>query len=130
VNSSLTNWWLLAKFSSLRVEIGVPCIERFFLGREIALEIRLTFGNNAPTTGIFVKKDSRYLCAVTIAENDFVRGHEHEPFLLARILARKALIHGDNRKLRRPERKISNLPYCGVRPSGLIMQSVDIHLVI
>jgi hypothetical protein len=67
--------WLLAKFSRLGVEIGVPCIERFFLGCEIALETGLTFGNDAPTTGIFVEKDGRYLCAMTIAENDFVRGH-------------------------------------------------------
>src|ERR1700751_3845595 len=73
--------WLLAKFSRLCVEIGVPCIERFFLSSKIALEIRLTFGNDAPTAGIFVEKDSRYLCAVTIAENGFVRGHEHVLFL-------------------------------------------------
>jgi hypothetical protein len=35
---------------------------------EIALEIRLTFGTIAPTTRIFIEKDSRYFCAVTIAE--------------------------------------------------------------
>jgi hypothetical protein len=62
------------------MEIGVPCIERFLLGSEIALEVRLTLGNDAPTTGIFVEKDSRYFCAVTIAENDFVRGHEQVLF--------------------------------------------------
>jgi hypothetical protein len=61
------------------MEIGVPCIERFLLRGEIALETRLTFGNDAPTTGIFVEKDSRYLSALTIAENGFVRGHEHVP---------------------------------------------------
>jgi hypothetical protein len=38
------------------MEIDVPHIERFFLSREIALEIGLTFGNDAPTTRIFVKK--------------------------------------------------------------------------
>jgi hypothetical protein len=64
----------------------MPCIERFFLSRKIALELGLTFGNDAPTTRIFVKKDSRYLYTVTIAKNDFVHGHEHVPFLLARIL--------------------------------------------
>jgi len=63
------------------VEIHVACIERFFLGREIAPELRLAFGNDAPTTGIFVEKDSRYLCASTIAENGFVRGHEYVSFL-------------------------------------------------
>ena len=44
---------------------------------EIALEFCFTFGNDAPATRIFVKKDGRYLCAMTIAENGFVRGHEH-----------------------------------------------------
>jgi hypothetical protein len=64
------------------VEIGVPCIERFFLGSEITLESRLALGNDAPTTGIFVEKDSRYLCAVTIAENDgLLHGHGPMPFL-------------------------------------------------
>jgi hypothetical protein len=66
---------LFAKFSRFGVEIGVPCIERFFLGCEIALETGLTLGNDAPTTGIFVEKDSRYLRAMTIAEDDFVCGH-------------------------------------------------------
>jgi hypothetical protein len=70
------------------MEIDVPHIERFLLGSEIALEIRLTFGNDAPTTRIFVKKDSRYLCTVTIAENDFVYGHNQWPSLLPRILAK------------------------------------------
>ena len=66
---------LFAKFSCRCVEIGVPCIERFFLGSEIALEIRLTFGNDAPTMGIFIERYCRYLCTVTIAQNGFVRGH-------------------------------------------------------
>ncbi|MGA8305302.1 MAG: hypothetical protein WB723_06470 [Candidatus Acidiferrales bacterium] len=57
------------------MEIRMPRIERFLLGSEVALKLRLTFGNDAPTTGIFVEKDSRYLCAMTIAENDFVCGH-------------------------------------------------------
>ena len=60
----------------------MPCIEGFFLSREIALEIGLTFGNDAPTKRIFVKKDSRYFCSVTIAENGFVRGHERVPLCL------------------------------------------------
>jgi hypothetical protein len=63
------------------MEIGVPCIERFFLGSEIALETRFTFGNDAPTVGIFIERYCRYLCAVTIAQNSFVRGHEHVSFL-------------------------------------------------
>jgi hypothetical protein len=63
------------------MEIGVPCIERFLLRCEIALETGFTLGNDAPTTGIFVEKDSRYLFTVTIAQNDFVRGHEHVFFL-------------------------------------------------
>ena len=71
----------LRSFPGLCVEIGVPRIERFFLGCEIALKLGLTFGNDAPTTGILVQKDSRYFVAVTIAENDFVRGHEHVFFL-------------------------------------------------
>lgn len=66
---------LFAKFSCRCVEIGVPCIERFFLGSEIALEIRLTFGNDAPTMGIFIERYCRYLYTVTIAQNGFVRGH-------------------------------------------------------
>jgi hypothetical protein len=77
---------LFAKFSCPSVEIRVPYIERFFLSRKIAFEFGLTLGNDAPTIRIFVKKDSRYLGTVTIAKNDFVRGHEHVPFLLARIL--------------------------------------------
>ena len=78
-----------AKLSCPRMEIDVPYIERFFLSRKIAFEFGLTLGNDAPTTRIFVKKDSRDLCTVTIAENDFVLGHEHVRFLLARILAEK-----------------------------------------
>jgi hypothetical protein len=57
------------------MEIRMPHIERSLLSREIALKSGLTFGNDAPTTGIFVKKDSRYLRAMTIAEDDFVCGH-------------------------------------------------------
>ena len=58
------------------MEIGVPRIERFFLGSEIALEIRLTFGNDAPTMGIFIERYCCYFCTVTIAENDFACGQE------------------------------------------------------
>jgi hypothetical protein len=72
---------LSAKFSRLGMEIGVPCIERLFLGREVALELRLTFGNDAPTMGIFIERYCRYLCTVPIAQNSFVRGHEHVSFL-------------------------------------------------
>jgi hypothetical protein len=72
---------LFAKLSRLGIEIGVPRIERFLLRGEIALETGLTFGNDAPTTGIFIEKDSRYFCAVMIAENGSVRGHEHVSFL-------------------------------------------------
>jgi len=72
---------LFAKLSRLGIEIGVPRIERFLLRGEIALEIGLTFGDDAPTTGILIKKDSRNLYAVTIAENDFVRGQEQVSFL-------------------------------------------------
>ena len=50
-------------------------IERFLLGSEAPLKLGLTFGNDAPTTGIFVEKDSCYLRAVTIAEDDCVWGH-------------------------------------------------------
>ena len=63
------------------MEIRVPYIECFFLSRKIALEFWFTFGNDAPATRIFVKKDSRYLCAMTIAQNGFVRGHEQVTFL-------------------------------------------------
>jgi hypothetical protein len=62
------------------MEIGVPCIERLFLGREVALELRLTFGNDAPTMGIFIERYCRYLCAMTIAENDFVHRHDQLSF--------------------------------------------------
>jgi hypothetical protein len=72
---------LSAKFSRLGMEIGVPCIERLFLGREVALELRLTFGNDAPTMGIFIERYCRYLCSVTIVQNGFVRGHGRVPFL-------------------------------------------------
>jgi hypothetical protein len=61
---------LFAELSCRCVEIGVPCIERFFLGSEIALESRLALGNDAPPMGILVEKDSSYLCSATIAEND------------------------------------------------------------
>ena len=64
-----------AKFSCPCMEIGVPCIERFFLGSEIALEIRFTFGNDAPTVGIFIERNGRYFCAVAIAQNGFVCRH-------------------------------------------------------
>jgi hypothetical protein len=57
------------------MEIRVPHIERFLLSWEIPLEFGLSFGNDAPTPRIFVKKDSRYLCTVTITENDFACGH-------------------------------------------------------
>jgi hypothetical protein len=57
------------------MKIRMPHIERFFLGSEIALKTGLTFGIDAPTTRLFVKQNSRYLCAMTIAENDFVCGH-------------------------------------------------------
>jgi hypothetical protein len=70
------------------MEIDVPYIERFFLSRKIAFEFGLTLGNDAPTTRIFVKKDSRDLCTVTIAKNDFVYGHNQWPSLLPRILAK------------------------------------------
>lgn len=66
---------LFAELSCPSMEIRVPHIERFFLSREIALKSGLTFGNDAPTTGIVVEKDSRYLCAMTIAEDDFAFGH-------------------------------------------------------
>jgi hypothetical protein len=97
---------LFAKFSCLGVEIGVPCIERLILRCEIALEFWFTFGNDAPATRIFVKKDSRYLCAVTIAQNGF-RGHQRVSFLLARILAEKhlSMIHKLNLKKRRVEER-------------------------
>jgi hypothetical protein len=52
---------LFAELSCPRMEIDVPHIERFLLGSEIALEIRLTFGNDAPTTGIFVDISSAFL---------------------------------------------------------------------
>jgi hypothetical protein len=57
------------------MEIRVPHIERFFLSWEIALKSGLTFRNDAPTTRLFVKQNSRYLYAATIAENDFACGH-------------------------------------------------------
>ena len=45
----------------------------FWVGKS-RFKLGLTFGNDAPTMRIFVKKDGRYLRAMTIAENDFV-GH-------------------------------------------------------
>ena len=51
----------------------MPCIERFLLRSKIAFKFWLTFGDDAPTTGLFVKKDSRYFRAMTIAENDFIQ---------------------------------------------------------
>jgi hypothetical protein len=108
VNSSLANWWLLAKFARFGVEIGVPRIERLLLRSEIALEMGLSLGNDAPTTGIFVKKDSRYLCTVTIAKNDFVRGHEHVAFMLAQILAWRILVSSNGVGMK----NMNNLLYC------------------
>jgi len=57
------------------MEIRMPRIKRFFLGREVALKLRFSFGNDAPPTGIFIQKYRRYLSAMTIAENDFIGGH-------------------------------------------------------
>ena len=94
---------VLPTFSRLSVEIGMPRIEGFFLSREIALETGLGFGNDAPTTGIFVKEDSRYLCPLTIAKDDFVRRHKHLPFSFARIFAEQPM--ENNYKLQRAERK-------------------------
>jgi hypothetical protein len=62
------------------MEIRMPRIERFFLGREVALKLGLTFGNNAPATRFLDQKDSRYLRATTIAENDCIyRHHQSSP---------------------------------------------------
>ena len=72
---------LFAQLSCPSMEIRVPFIEGFLLRHEIALEIRLTFGNDAPTVGIFIERYCRYFFAMTIAQNGFVRGHEHVPFL-------------------------------------------------
>jgi hypothetical protein len=66
---------LFAELSCPSMEIRMPHIERFLLGSEVPLKLGLTFGNDAPTTRIFVKKDSRYLYTLTIAESDFACGH-------------------------------------------------------